>query len=112
MNRPLLFALALGAAACSYRSSPSQPATPEVKSVAVGPANPTLAVGQTVQLTATAYDSHGQAVAGLTVAWTSAAPSIATVDVNGLVEGLAAGHAQISASVAGANGALTVTVDQ
>ncbi len=110
MIRRLFLALALGAVACSYRGSPSGPATPEVRSVSLGPSNPTLAVGQTVQLTATAYDAHGNVVGGLTVAWTSAAPSVARVDSNGLVAGLAAGRAQISASVAGANGALTVTV--
>jgi uncharacterized protein YjdB len=112
MNRPLLLALVLGAAACGYRSSPSQPPTPDVKSVSLSPANPTLSVGQTVQLIATPYDSHGQPVSGLTVAWTSGAPSIASVDSTGLVHGLAAGDTQISASVEGANAALTVTVNQ
>ncbi len=112
MIRSWVLALAVGAAACGYRSNPTQPATPEVQSVALGPANPSLTVGQSVQLTATPYDSHGQVVTGVSVTWASAAPAIARVDANGLVTGVAAGHAQISASVAGANGALTVTVGQ
>jgi uncharacterized protein YjdB len=108
--RPLLLALLLGAAACSYRSGPTQPTPPEVKSVAVGPPNPTVAVGQTVQLTATAYDSHGQVVTGLRVTWSSADTTVATVDTNGVARGIAAGRAQISASVTSATGTLTVSV--
>ncbi|HUX33465.1 MAG TPA: Ig-like domain-containing protein [Gemmatimonadaceae bacterium] len=110
MLRSLFFAFALGAAACGYRSSPSQPLTPEVKSVAVGPANAAVAVGQTVQLIATAYDANGKVVTGLTVTWSSAEPGIATVDKNGITHGVTAGRAQISASVTSATGTLTVQV--
>lgn len=110
MIRPPLLLLALGIAACSYRSAPSQPNTPDVKSVVVGPGNPTLAVGQTAQLTATAYDAQGRVVTGLGVTWSSANPAVATVDSIGLARAVAAGQVQISASVTSATGTLTVTV--
>ena len=76
----------------------------------VGPGNPTLAVGQTAQLTATAYDAQGRVVTGLGVTWSSANPAVATVDSSGVARAVAAGQAQISASVTSATGTLTVTV--
>lgn len=110
MIRVLLLLATLGALGCTYRSGPTQPPVPEVKSVTVGPPNAALAVGQTTQLTATAYDAHGEVVTGLTVTWSSADPTIASVDSNGMARGIGAGQAHISASVASATGTLTVTV--
>jgi len=109
MTRSWFPILTIVVAACGYRSSPSQPGTPEVKKLIVAPANDTLAVGKSVQLTATAYDAHGQVISGITISWTSSAPGVAAVDTRGLVKGLAAGNAQVSAS-ATATSAATVTV--
>ena len=109
MKRLLIPALA-ATAACGSRTGPSQPPPPEVKSVSVGPRNPTLAVGQTVQLTDTAYDAQGRVVTGLTVTWMSANPAVATVDQKGVARGVAAGQAQISATVTSATGTLTLQV--
>ncbi|HVB32087.1 MAG TPA: Ig-like domain-containing protein [Gemmatimonadaceae bacterium] len=110
MTRPWILALCLGAAACGYRSAPTQPATPPVSSVVLAPASPTVAVGQTVQLTATALDAHGGAIAGLHVTWGSSDPAVATVDQHGLVMGIAGGNSKISATISGATGALDVAV--
>lgn len=104
---PLLFAAA--ATACSYRSSPSQPHTPDVVKLVVAPASDTLAIGASVQLTATAYDGNGTVVSGVKVTWASQAPGVASVDATGLVRGVAAGNAQISAA-ATVSSAATVTV--
>ncbi|MDE3129085.1 MAG: Ig-like domain-containing protein [Gemmatimonadota bacterium] len=110
MPRPLRFVPVLVLAACTSRAGPSQPPPPEVKSVAVGPAHPTLAVGQTLQLADTAYDAQGRVVTGLTVTWTSANRAVATVDQHGVVRGVGPGQAQISATVTSATGTLTLQV--
>src|SRR6266513_2640794 len=56
-----------------------------VASVVVSPAAATVAVGQTVQLTATPQDSAGGTLTGRTVTWTSSNTSVATVSSSGLV---------------------------
>ncbi len=81
-----------------------------VARVVVTPAASTLAVGQTVQLTATPEDSTGAALAGRTVSWASGAPGVATVSGTGLVTGVAAGSATITATSEGQSGTATVTV--
>ncbi|MDE3152915.1 MAG: Ig-like domain-containing protein [Gemmatimonadota bacterium] len=110
MTRPW-FSLLIAAAAtgCGYRGSPSQPHTPEIAKLVVTPASDTLAVGASVQLAATAYDGNGKVVSGVKVTWASQAPGVATVDANGLVRGVAAGSAQISAA-SSVSSAATVTV--
>ena len=50
----------------------------------------TVTAGQTITLTATPKDVHNQTVGTATVTWSSADESIATVDANGLVTGVAA----------------------
>ncbi|HEX9108285.1 MAG TPA: Ig-like domain-containing protein [Longimicrobiales bacterium] len=82
-----------------------------VASVSVSPASATLAVAGTQQLVATARDAAGNVVTGNTVAWSSGAPSVATVSSSGLVSAVAAGSASISATIAGksASAALSVT---
>ncbi len=110
VNRALPLVPLLALAGCISRTGPSQPPPPQVRSVVVGPANPTLAVGQTLQLADTAYDAQGNVVTGLTVTWTSANPAVATVDQHGVARGVAAGQAQISATVTSATGTLTLQV--
>ena len=78
-----------------------------VGSVTVTPDSATVNVGQTAQLTAVVKDSAGR-VLTKPVAWTSLNTGIATVDVNGLVTGVAFGRASIVAQ--SQNFADTVTV--
>jgi uncharacterized protein YjdB len=99
--------------ACGYRSSPSQPNTPEVASVTVSAAvtNPTVGVGHSIQLTATPRDAHGVTITGLAVAWSSSDQTAAVVNQSGLVTGMTAGSMpKITAEIAGATGSLTVAV--
>lgn len=111
MPRLWLPTLALAFAACGYRGNPNQPPPPpQVQKIVVVPANPTVAVGATVQLSDTAYDANGRVVTGLTITWKSSAPAVASVDSNGLVSGVATGSAQISAAANNATGAQAVTV--
>jgi hypothetical protein len=62
------------------------------------------------RLTATLRDRNHNTLAGRTVAWRSAAEGVATVDADGVVRGVSAGHATIVASSGGVEGTAEVTV--
>lgn len=62
-----------------------------VGSVTVTPPAPSVTVGQTVLLTASAFSAGGAPLTGRTFTWTSANSAIASVDQTGLVTGVAAG---------------------
>ena len=81
-----------------------------VASVSVSPATPSITVGQTVQLTATAYDASNNVLTGRVVTWSSSNTGIATVSSSGLVTGVATGSATITATSEGKNGTASVTV--
>ena len=82
-----------------------------VASVEVSPSVDELtALGQTVQLTAEAFDENGHAVAGAEFSWESSDVEVATVDAGGLVTAVAVGTATITASVGGAQGTAEITV--
>jgi uncharacterized protein YjdB len=83
-----------------------------VASVVITPDQPNVTIGQTVQLTATAKAANGQELGGRNVAWTSGAPSVASVSSTGAVKGLAAGTAVIFASIDGVTASTLVTVRQ
>src|SRR5205823_6518767 len=80
-----------------------------VATVTVSPATPSVTAGQTVQLSATMKDANGSTLTGRTVTWASNA-NVATVTNNGLVTGMTAGSATITATSEGQNGTSTVTV--
>lgn len=65
-----------------------------VASVSVAPATASIAVAVTRQLTASALPAE----AAQNVTWTSSAPSVATVSSSGLVTGVSAGSATITAT--------------
>lgn len=82
-----------------------------VTSVSVTPTTASIAVAATRQLTASALPSG----ASQSVTWSSSAPSIATVNSSGLVTGVAAGSAVITATSVSdptktATSSITVTV--
>ena len=93
------------------------PETPVVGSVSIStPPDTTIEVSDTVQLTAVVIsaDTKSQGLPGVitrilltdrVVAWASSAPSVATVDSTGLVTGVSAGSANITASSEGATSA-------
>lgn len=114
MNRPSfrLSAAMLAAvfvAACG--DSGTGPDTNRVESVQVTPDDPAIAVGDDVQLQATARNSAGGTVNGKTAAWTSSSSGVATVSQSGLVTGVAAGTSTITATIDGKADAVTVTVN-
>jgi hypothetical protein len=81
-----------------------------VASVSVSPLSPYITVGQTLQLTATTYDSTGAPLAGRAVRWATSNAGVATVTDSGLVTGVAAGGVTITATSEGKNGTAVVTV--
>ena len=78
--------------------------------VQVSPTSSSLPVGASERLAAVALDGQGNSINGATFTWNSSNTGVATVDPNGLVHGIAAGTAQISASGGGANGSASVQV--
>jgi uncharacterized protein YjdB len=78
--------------------------------VTVSPATASVAVAQTVQLVATPKDASGNALTGRVVTWASGATAVATVNGSGLVSGVAAGAATITATSEGQSGGAAVTV--
>ncbi len=81
-----------------------------VASVTVSPATVSLQPGQTQQLTATPKDAGGNALSGRMVTWASGSTAVATVSGSGLVSGVAAGSATITATSEGKSGSASVTV--
>jgi uncharacterized protein YjdB len=81
-----------------------------VASVVVSPAQPSIVVGRTINLTAEALSATGQVLTGRTVMWSSSTPSIADVSSSGVVTGVSAGSAVIFASIDGVLGWTNVDV--
>ncbi len=105
----VLLAVTAAITACSGDSS-SGPPPNTVAVVEVTPSSATLNVGESQQFVASPKNSVGAVVAGKSATWSSSNQTAATVDVAGLVRGVAAGTATISATVDGKSGAASVTV--
>ena len=91
---------------------PAAPASPpKLVSIQVTPANPSLAAGTSVQLTATAIysdNTHGDVTS--TAAWSTADTAVASVDASGKALGAAPGTSSATASFGGQSGSTTLTV--
>jgi glucose/arabinose dehydrogenase len=83
---------------------------PAVAQVTVSAPATAIAVGEAVQLQAIALDAEGDSLDDRTVEWTSADTAVATVSDSGMVTGLSAGEAQISATVEAVTGTVAITV--
>jgi uncharacterized protein YjdB len=83
---------------------------PTLSSIAVGP-TATIQTTKTVQMSATGTYSDGSTKSPLSgVLWSSSDQTVATIDSNGLVTGVGAGTATITAAVGSVSGTGTVTV--
>lgn len=85
-----------------------------VDSLQISPTSQSLAVGQTVQFTATGVVGHGQhpsSTEDLTnsVTWASSTPAIATVNSSGLATAVAPGSTTITATMNGFPGVISAT---
>ncbi|BAH37248.1 MAG TPA: hypothetical protein DGD08_00480 [Gemmatimonas aurantiaca] len=81
-----------------------------VAMVTVAPVIDTILVGDSVVFTATARDSQNNVLTGRTFTWASSTGTIATISNSGLVRGIAAGTATITATSEGKTGTATVLV--
>jgi plastocyanin len=107
MRAAFLISAACVLAACGG----DNPSSPEILTVTVTPPNPTIAVGEAVQLTAVARDVNGVTVPGAKITYSSSAATIAGVSSSGRVLGIAAGSASITATSGNTTSApVTVTV--
>jgi uncharacterized repeat protein (TIGR01451 family) len=90
--------------------------TPTLNSIVVTPVGPSIAVGATIQVTATGHFSDGSTQnLTNTVTWSSSAQNIASINFNGtpgLAKGLLGGQSTITASVTTpmVSGSTTLTV--
>ena len=84
--------------------------TASVASVTVAPASASVGVSGTVQLAATMKDAAGNVLTGRVVTWTSGTPTVATVSATGLVTGVSAGTATVTATSEGKTGSAAITV--
>ena len=116
--RLLCFALValLGTVACDYEATPGPLGAEEIIGrVSLGGDSVTVAIGDTVSLTATVYDIRGTPMDryrlpnGQVLVWATSNVNIATV-ADGLVRGVGPGRAIISASAGGQIGAARVGV--
>ncbi len=81
-----------------------------VATVGVASTRTTIEADDTTRLTVTLASAKGATISGRTVTYTSSNASVATVSAAGLVQGVSAGTADITASVEGKSGAITVTI--
>jgi uncharacterized protein YjdB len=81
-----------------------------VAAVVVSPASASVVVGNTQQLTATTKDASNNILTGRSITWSSASPTIASVDPSGLIAAIAPGTATITATSEGQSGTSAVTV--
>jgi len=81
-----------------------------VAAVTVTPSSGTVAIGRTVQLTATPRDASGNPLTGRAISWSSSDNTIATVNSSGLVTGVVAGAVTITATSEGQSGTASITV--
>jgi len=83
---------------------------PRVASVSVSPSRDTIVLPGTAQLTATPLDDNHHPLGNRTVTWVSNLPNVATVNGSGLVTGVAAGSATITATSEGQSASAVVVV--
>ena len=106
-------ALSTGCASDDPVGSQTLPSTPPVSSqvatVVVTPETSLLTVGDTLRLAASTRDAGGSPLVGRVVAWSSDAPTVATVSATGLVTALSPGLVRLSALSEGRTGIASVT---
>ena len=84
--------------------------TAVLTSVTVSISAPSIRVGETTTATATGRDQNSAAISVGTITWSSSSTSIATVSASGIVTGIAAGQATITATSSGKQGTIAVAV--
>jgi hypothetical protein len=98
-------------AACGDAGGPAEPSPTVAATVAVTPAQDTLAFGEQTTLQAVAYDESGAVVQGAQFSWQSSAPGVVFVDASGRVEARGVGTGRVTASVGQAEGSADLAVE-
>ena len=99
---------AVGVTGCG--DSVVQISVDDVAELRVTPDSGVVAVGKTLQLRAFPLDSTGALISSLDVVWSSSAPDVAPVSETGLVDGVAVGESQVTASLGAIQTSVTVSV--
>jgi hypothetical protein len=86
------------------------PPAPVVTTVTVAPPSASIAIAATVALQATVKDQNGNPMTGQPVTWSTSNASVAIVNASGIVTGVAAGPATITATSSGKTGTSSITV--
>jgi uncharacterized protein YjdB len=97
-----------GTSAITVTAGPPPP--PVVTTVTVAPTSASVVAGSTTTLQATVKDQNGNAMTGQTVTWSTNNAAAATVNSSGVVTGVAAGSATITATSSGKTGTSSITV--
>jgi uncharacterized protein YjdB len=118
--KTLVTCLALAFVACRSNGSdgvttappppPPPPPPAAVASVQVALGSGSIVAGQTTAASATTLDGSGNVLTGRTVTWSSSNSTVATVDATGVVHGVSAGTANITAVSEGKSGSAPLSV--
>jgi uncharacterized protein YjdB len=117
IGRSTLLALVLvGAPGCGDTNTGGLVVSgPPVASVVVTPVTRTIFEGGTAQLTANVFDSDGAQIRSAQVRWESSNTNVASVSSSGLVTGVSAGAAVVTATASAggseASGSSAITVE-
>lgn len=109
----LLLSLTITESGCGGGSSAAspRPSTKSLTSILISPSSPTVALGQSRQLTATGVSGDGsQQDMTRAVIWASDQPAVATINQSGLVSGKHVGSAKLTAASGSVAASITLTV--
>ena len=111
-RRWMWFAFLPALAVCSGATTTETipPPAPAATTVSVTPASVSIGIGATTALQATVKDAQGNVMTGQSVGWSTTDANIATVNSSGVVIGVAAGSATITATSSGKAGTSSVVV--
>ena len=107
---PVLLFVALVAGCGGGGGGGGAPATKTLVSIAITPANPSIAVGGTQPFSATGTFSDGSIQQALTVTWSSTATPVATISSSGLATAVAVGATTITATSGSISGSTSLTI--
>jgi Big-like domain-containing protein/calcineurin-like phosphoesterase family protein len=100
----------LGVASATAKVIVTEPSDALASTVSVSPPSASIAIGAITQLTAIARDANSNVLPGHPTTWESSDPTVAEVSASGVVTGVTAGAATITATVDTAHGTATITV--
>jgi hypothetical protein len=113
LSLALLLSLTTTQSGCGGGSSAATapPSAKSLTSILISPSTPTVALGQSQQLTATGVFSDGRRQdLTKTVTWASAHPSVASINESGLASGKSVGGAKVTATSGSVTASITLTV--